>query len=207
MDSIKELLKSSDERKFDKINTTGIEKLAEFELEKLKRFLFKENIRVQNEKKELSELQDELKQDRLQFENEKEQFKEEVKRSGQDMKDQVKRVHYEEQLLEKRLIILENGFKELDADRRQVQKDKMKLEMAKQNFEDFKRDNPFTTRENVATFFFKGVRDFLTLKKRYKDLLKIFHPDNMCGDEDTIIAINKEYEILREFFNESQMEA
>ena len=53
----------------------------------------------------------------------------------------------------------------------------------------------------VPVFFFKGVNSPLGLKKRYKDLIKIFHPDNLFGDHDTILKINKEYEMMKKKFN------
>ena len=37
----------------------------------------------------------------------------------------------------------------------------------------------------------------LALKKRYKDLIKIFHPDNVAGDKEIIQRINREYETLK----------
>ena len=46
--------------------------------------------------------------------------------------------------------------------------------------------------------FFVGVTNSSSLKKRYKDLLKIYHPDNKCGDTDTIQEINREYQRLAE---------
>ena len=48
-----------------------------------------------------------------------------------------------------------------------------------------------------ATTFFRGVGSELALKKRYKDLLKIYHPDNMCGDTDTVQRINQEFASLK----------
>ena len=57
---------------------------------------------------------------------------------------------------------------------------------------------------NVSSYrssvFFNGVDNVLALKKRYRDLLKIFHPDNMDGDNETVQAINREYAILKEQF-------
>lgn len=46
--------------------------------------------------------------------------------------------------------------------------------------------------------FFGGVTGYSSLKKRYKELMKIFHPDNRNGDSFTVACINKEYEILKE---------
>ena len=42
----------------------------------------------------------------------------------------------------------------------------------------------------------KGVTDEKGLKKRYKDLIKVFHPDNFNGDNVTLQNINREYETL-----------
>ena len=38
------------------------------------------------------------------------------------------------------------------------------------------------------------------LKKRYKDLIKIYHPDNLNGDKDTIQEINMEYEKMKSLY-------
>ena len=40
----------------------------------------------------------------------------------------------------------------------------------------------------------------VALKKRYKDLMKIYHPDNICGDQEILIKINEEYEELKSRF-------
>ena len=53
--------------------------------------------------------------------------------------------------------------------------------------------------ENVKIFF-KGVNDTDSVKKRYKDLLKIYHPDNTHGDNNIVLAINEEYERLLRFY-------
>ena len=44
--------------------------------------------------------------------------------------------------------------------------------------------------------FFSGVESRQSLKKRYKDLIKIYHPDNLCGDTETLQEINHEYDRL-----------
>ncbi len=47
-----------------------------------------------------------------------------------------------------------------------------------------------------AQIFFIGVGSEKSLKKRYKELLKIYHPDNLDGDTGTIQEINREYDEL-----------
>lgn len=44
--------------------------------------------------------------------------------------------------------------------------------------------------------WFKGVSDSEGLKKRYRDLLKIYHPDNSAGDTSITQQIQKEYDKL-----------
>jgi len=45
--------------------------------------------------------------------------------------------------------------------------------------------------------FFSGVSNEKALKKRYKELIKIYHPDGESGDTATVAEINREYEDLK----------
>ena len=49
--------------------------------------------------------------------------------------------------------------------------------------------------------FFSGVSNKKDLKKRYKDLIKIYHPDGDAGDTATVAEINREYEDLKSQMN------
>ncbi|SDB29991.1 hypothetical protein SAMN02910298_01474 [Pseudobutyrivibrio sp. YE44] len=49
----------------------------------------------------------------------------------------------------------------------------------------------------AGELFFSGVSTQKALKKRYKDLIKIYHPDSESGDTATIAEINREYEDLK----------
>ena len=55
-----------------------------------------------------------------------------------------------------------------------------------------------TTSDNIVQgeMFFSGVSTKKALKKRYKDLIKIYHPDGDAGDTATVAEINREYEDL-----------
>lgn len=53
---------------------------------------------------------------------------------------------------------------------------------------------------NEKIIYFTGVKDADSLKKRYRDLLKIYHPDNQNGDTSTVQQIQKEYELLKKQF-------
>ena len=89
--------------------------------------------------------------------------------------------------------ILEDEIKRVAAEREQVEHQR-----------DFYRYVSESTRVEEDSqevvrgeMFFVGVCDIDSLKKRYKELLKIYHPDNLSGDTSTIQEINSEYEKLR----------
>lgn len=60
-----------------------------------------------------------------------------------------------------------------------------------------------TTTDNIVhgEMFFSGVSNKKDLKKRYKDLIKIYHPDSDSGDTATVAEINREYEDLKAQMN------
>jgi hypothetical protein len=80
---------------------------------------------------------------------------------------------------------------------------KKNIEEEKETFEKikkFRRPAQNTVTYVGTDFLFKGVDDDKSLKKRYRDLLKIFHPDNLSGDTSVIQNINKEYEALKKIY-------
>ncbi len=157
-----------------------IDLLSEEELKNLRKFLFEERMRIEEEKQEQQRIYEKFLKERL-------VFMEEMKALNSKVLAERKRLKEEDMFFNKKLQILQNGFCQLDLDRKQFEREK---KLYKQSAE--KTD---TTLENII--FFKGVNSQLGLKKRYKDLLKIFHPDNMCGDVDTVKYINEEYESLK----------
>ena len=65
------------------------------------------------------------------------------------------------------------------------------------------KQEPATSKKRTVVkgeLFFIGVQSEIALKKRYKDLVRIYHPDNMCGDTETLQEINREYDRLRMVF-------
>ena len=60
-----------------------------------------------------------------------------------------------------------------------------------------------TMSDNIVhgEMFFSGVSNKKDLKKRYKDLIKIYHPDSDAGDTATVAEINREYEDLKAQMN------
>ncbi|MBR5994606.1 MAG: hypothetical protein IK018_12440 [Lachnospiraceae bacterium] len=161
------------------------------QLNDLKRWLFEENIRLEIRKKELNELHEK-------FLNEKVAFVEEMKAINLRNVSERKRLKDEEMFFDKKMQILKDGFADLDADRKRLAKERLAFETEKQVTRTIKHEEAYT---DLAGTLFAGVNNSLALKKRYRDLLKIFHPDNLCGDSDMVMIINKEYDRLKSDFD------
>ena len=159
---------------------------SEAELQELKAWLFRENIRLATATKELERMQE-------QFLKEKVQFQEEMKLLNHKISSERQRLKEDNQFFEKKLEILQSGFSQLDIDRRRLEKEWARLSAEREIM------GERTVYENglEVSVFFQGVSTPLALKKRYKDLIKIFHPDNLSGDKEMIQRINREYESLK----------
>jgi chromosome segregation ATPase len=83
--------------------------------------------------------------------------------------------------------------------------DKLQFERKKKFYEHVQSSyvESYYETDNVVhgEMFFSGVSDKKALKKRYKELIKIYHPDGTDGDTATVAEINREYEDLIESFN------
>lgn len=161
------------------------EAVSEEELNRLKSWLFKENVRIISATKELEQMQ-------KQFAQEKEQFQEEMKTLNRKMAAEKERLKENSLFFEKKMEILKSGFADLDMDRRRLAKEWARLEARKEVMQ-----QPVYGSGRDVSDLFRGVKNPLALKKRYKDLIKIFHPDNVAGDKEMIQKINKEYEELK----------
>ena len=96
----------------------------------------------------------------------------------------------------------ESEIKELRESLRLRKSTYMKQQVEKQKIF-YEQINEFERRSSQGAtirgeMFFAGVTSELALKKRYKDLIKIYHPDNISGDTNTIQEINREYDELKD---------
>jgi len=168
-----------------------LEQCSKDGLQELKSWLFRENIRLVTAAKELEEQQE-------QFQREKEQFQDEMKQLNKKLSSERQRLKEDNLFFEKKLEILQNGFSQLDIDRRRLDKEWARLSAEKELFGKHSAYGGGCD----ASVFFQGVTNPLALKKRYKDLIKIFHPDNLAGDKDIIQKINIEYDNLKRDYEE-----
>ena len=105
----------------------------------------------------------------------------------------------EEKRLEQQRSLFETKWKMLEDEWRKLAMEQEQLRLKKQFYarvEEFDRKKPGRNEIGVSEFF-SGVNTASSLKKRYKDLIKIFHPDNLSGDTVVIQKINREYEQLK----------
>ena len=153
-----------------------------------KKWLFKENVRLQ----ELSRnLEDERKLIEIQM--------------GMLQRQQSKNMLLKKQL-ESQRDLFEQKWNILERETRQLAIDKDKFEREKLIYKDKvyrEARRSMSNAENVKIFF-KGVEDTTSLKKRYKALLKIYHPDNMHRDKELVQASNTEYERVSSFYRRTQ---
>lgn len=102
-------------------------------------------------------------------------------------KFEEKRLEREKRIFDMEWKMLEEGWRNLAAEREQLERvHAANGEEAKVSFSDIS-----------VSAFFSGVDNTRSLRKRYRDLIKIFHPDNEQGDTEVLQKINEEYEALR----------
>lgn len=170
------------------------------ELEELKIQLFRENVRIKTDKADLEELREvvakekqELEELKEELENTRKQFDKEVLDINRTIESSRKKLESDLTFLGKKQTVLESGFKQLDNDRQRLNREKEEFKRYKERSESIRKVPVLEYRQGI---FFKGITTEKGLKKRYKDLIKVFHPDNVTGDTYTLQNINREYETL-----------
>ncbi len=157
------------------------------ELADTKEWFFRENVRLAEEKELIFE-------ERRKLEHE---FR--IKHDMLDKKISIaklKIVQLDEatKLVEKKLAALEEEYVHLAIEKNKLAEERSTFETIRKN----KRTSTVTY--NGMDILFKGVRSEAALKKRYRELMKIFHPDNQDGDDSVIHAINIEYDRLKKVY-------
>lgn len=151
---------------------------SEKELMEKTKWLFNENVRIAAEKKKI---EDEYKVIEAQKDLLHKQHK-----SNTLLKAQLEN---QKNLFDRQWQLLEIETRKLACDQQKFENQKLKYR--DRVYREARRNLPATV---DAGLFFTGVSDQKSLKKRYRDLQKIYHPDNMNGDHSIIQSINTEYE-------------
>jgi predicted nucleic acid-binding Zn-ribbon protein len=154
---------------------------SEDELSQLRIWLFKESVRLENQESSLAERYSRLEEDER-------TFKERVDSIERKLETASRKLDNDKALFEQRLRILNSGFDQLNSDKKKLESEYIRLEREKA----YQRENEY----DALDLLFRGVNNPLALKKRYKDLMKMFHPDNISGDQEMVQLINEEYASL-----------
>lgn len=160
------------------------------QLSEMKAWFFKENVRIMQEKQKLEE-------ERREFEKEKRETLKQIEQQERIKELAERHLKKEQELFEKKLEVLQRELRQLACDRQQLEKEKAIFKEIKG------RQSAQNANAQAATpkLFFKGVNSQSTLRKRYKDLIKIFHPDNLGGDTIALQSINQEYDSLKKVYS------
>lgn len=127
-----------------------------------------------------------------------EQVKELLSAENSRLSMERERLRQEESFFDKKMEILKGGFAQLEADRKEVEEKRVILEAEQKVYQESIYQNRDT---DLVEILFRGVKSPLALKKRYRDLLKMFHPDNIAGDNEMVLWINKAYEKLKKDYD------
>ncbi len=103
-----------------------------------------------------------------------------------------RRLKEENLFFEKKMAILQDGFRRLEEDRKSLERERIKLELERERTAAGSMAG-LASEAPVAEVLFRSADNPLTLRKRYRDLVKIFHPDNLAGDEELVQLINREF--------------
>lgn len=151
--------------------------------------MFQEPVSEEIQRETIREEQRKLAEERREFEREKREFY-----FKQEM--QEKRLAEESRLFQLKWKILEGELQRLAKEKQDMANEK---ERYYHEYNSYQRHFAAEERSD-AEMFFSGVDNELALKKRYKELIKIYHPDNLAGDTVTLQMINKTYDILKKQF-------
>ena len=163
------------------ISEERIDVATEEELLEMKLWIYKESQRLEQEQamvdKKVAEIEKEVGN-----------FRTGIQRERSKLEHDKQKLRDEQALFDQQIEILKDGFDKLNADKKLIEREWKKLEQEK----GYIREDEY----HRAEIFFTGVDSLLSLKKRYRDLMKIYHPDNLRGDHEMCDMINQEYNVL-----------
>jgi hypothetical protein len=186
------------------------------DIKKAKMWLFQEQVRIQSKEDDLHALNRELQEMRRRLERERTRL--ELREKSLD-----KRFNDNEVFIAKKQKIIEDAYQQLALDRKTLECERLNFEHERTKYRHqkmqgtrsqgtyqqstyqqggYQQSNSDSVSYDSSNFF-RGVDNEIDLRKRYKELLKIFHPDNKCGDTKTLIRIQAEYENLKSRYYEA----
>ena len=185
------------------------------ELQKEREALEQEKEKLEQDKEQLTQSKEELERLRMEFEERQKEYIEQKKelealkvelqlaknRLEATEKSISMREEFEKQRQERSDQLFQMKWKMLEEELMKLAEDKKEFERMKQSsawHTTSASDGAYASDGRDCSVFFTGVHNELALKKRYRDLMKIFHPDNIAGDHDVVVEISREFENMKE---------
>ncbi len=169
------------------------EMLTEEECKKIaKKWFFQESVTLELQKQQVNEKEKNVKEEQHKLEKEKIELKQRIREFESFERLKKNQMEHEKNLFEMKWKLLEEEYIRLANDKLRFERER--------NFYRLVNDGIDSSGKVTAKMFFKGTHDPKSIKKRYRELIKIFHPDNMNGDNYTLQEINREYDQMMEGF-------
>ncbi len=171
------------------------------EAKRFEQWRFKQTVEIEHKKQKLENEKKEIETERRRVEEDRSSLERDRRALIRKQESDAARVKQEKQLFDMKWKILEEELLKLAKEKQQVQRQR---EFYSRVYDYERTSNSQEAHGHTGTsvirgeLFFAGVSDEISLKKRYKDLIKIYHPDNLAGDTGTIQEINREYDKLKE---------
>lgn len=152
------------------------------------KWCFQQTVEIEHTKKELEHSKKDMEDKRKELERQRREFE-------RQRESEMDRMKQEQHLFDMKWKILESELEKLAAEKQHVEKQKAFYSRVNDYENGYNRNRI----SNVVKgeLFFMGVGNEKALHKRYRDLIKIYHPDNLDGDTQTIQEINREYDVLK----------
>ncbi len=188
---------------------TAHQKLHWKEQQKLQRMRWEEQKKIAEERRKFQQemaeerirLKEEIAQSRREFLRE---ITEDRRRFECEQQEFYLKKDLEEKRLSKESLLFQTKWKILEEELRRLAEEREEIERSKKrelNQSMGNRSGSGAEYPAEAEIFFSGVESELEMKKRYRELIKIFHPDNLAGDTRTLQIINRIYDNLKKQFS------
>ncbi len=165
-------------------------KQAVYQGEKFEKWCFSQAVELEHTRSVLEEQKKLLEKEREKLRWDREEF-EQMKESKKKLLDT------EAHIFQMKLDVLKKEYQKLAQEKQYVERQRKEYGAGSGSNAGSSSSGKNAGNVRFGTIFFNGVFDEASLKKRYKDLMKIYHPDNAAGDTTVLQEINMEYDVMK----------
>lgn len=166
---------------------------TEDEVVAFQRLFFEKMVEMEHDRRTLND-------EKKRFELQRDKLERERRDFNRQKEADARIREHEERLLMMKQQVLEDELKKLANEKEHLARQREFYNRVRQYQQ---KQEPVKQVKRIANgdLFFCGVKNEHALKKRYKDLIKIYHPDNVNGDTEVLQEINRAYDRLRVAFS------